>query len=816
VSPGALVEVAVALPLPGTYHYRLPPEFEGSLRPGQRVLVPFGPRRITGYVLGFPHASPVDEAKLRPVADVLDPEPLLGEELLGLVRQAWTYYAAAPGEMLRAALPAGLNVAVERKVRLPGAGDPEPRPLPAGARAARLTELLRLVAPEPRPCAGLLRAAGRAARMAHLLELAALGQVVLEEELSRPRVRGRSDLLLRPGKEPASPGRLGAQQIRILQWVQDRGELLLSELRTLHPQPHASLRSLLERGLLRSEPVEALRDPFLRDPVEPDQAPTPSPAQARALERLGRALGERRFAPVLLHGETGSGKTEVYLEVIRRARAEGGTALVMVPEISLTPQLAGRFRARFGDDAVAVLHSGLSDGERYDQWRRIRAGRAPIVVGARSAVFAPLERPRVFVVDEEHDPSYHQTESPRYDGRNLALLRAQACGALILLGSATPSLESYAQAQRGRYELVELKGRPGGARLPEVELVDLRSSDAKGPAQPFSEPLRTALQATLAAGEQSILFLNRRGYAPSVLCPTCGASLSCEDCSVSLTFHRTDRSLRCHYCDRSQSVPDACPVCGARRFTLMGLGTEKVEAAVRSLLPGARVARLDRDTVGRQGGLEDLLRSVREREVDVLVGTQMVTKGHDFPGVTLVGVLLADQGLRVPDFRAGERSFQLLTQVAGRAGRAERPGRVIVQAYDPGHHAVACAQAQDYAAFLAAEVPLRQRAGFPPFAHLVALHLDGSDAQRTEEGARRLGEELSARLLAPGAPRVTLLGPARAPLEQLRGRYRWQLLLRSKQRAAVRSLLPLLLQLAQQAQAAGLRAAVDVDPISML
>src|SRR6266536_1859551 len=449
------------------------------------------------------------------------------------------------------------------------------------------------------------------------------------------------------------------------------------------------------------------------------------PDQAAARDVLAAALEAREFAPFLLHGVTGSGKTEVYLRAIAKVRASGRGALVLVPEIALTPQLAGRFRARFGAD-VALLHSGLSDAERHAEWLRLRHGEARICVGVRSAIFAPVQDLAMVVVDEEHDPSFKQEDGPGYQARDLAVVRAKQAGAACVLGSATPSLESLENARRGRYRLLELPLRVDDRPLPAVEVVDLARLRRGGrPLGLVSPPLAAALEATLAARQQAILFLNRRGFQTLVVCEACGREERCESCSVSLTYHRRRGVLLCHYCGRVERVTPACPACGGPRRGI-GVGTEQVEAAVRQLLPAARVARLDRDAVGSADDVAAVLARFANREVDVLVGTQMVTKGHDFPGVTLVGVVLADVALALPDFRAAERTFQLLAQVAGRAGRGAEPGRVLVQTYAPEHYSIRCAARHDYAAFVAGELASRRALGWPPFARLLAVRVEGS------------------------------------------------------------------------------------------
>jgi primosomal protein N' (replication factor Y) len=573
----------------------------------------------------------------------------------------------------------------------------------------------------------------------------------------------------------------------------------------------AAIEPLVAMGLVERGTRQLVRDPWQSGAPAPSEPLDPTPGQAAALARLRAAAGEGAFRSFLLHGVTGSGKTEVYLQLIADALARGRGAIVLVPEIALTPQLASRFRARFGE-RVAVLHSGLTDRERYDEWRRLREGQARIALGARSAVFAPVADLAVIVVDEEHDPSFKQEEGVRYHARDVALLRAQRAGALCVLGSATPSLESYALARDGRHVLLELPARATARPLPEVQIVDLRTWRAD-PESLLTAPLTQAISETLAAGEQVILFLNRRGFATFVVCTGCGHAFRCRDCSVSLTYHRAGDRLRCHYCGHAEPLPIECPECqdpgSIRRF---GLGTERIEAALKERFPAARVGRLDRDTAAGTG-LRDVLTRVASGDIDILVGTQMVTKGHDFPGVTLVGVLLADAGLSLPDFRASERTFQLLTQVAGRAGRGERPGRVLVQTWAPEHPAIVCARTHDYQAFFRAESAARRELDYPPHGRLIAVRLDGPDPHEV----RAVADDLAARArrLAqnPAAARVGVLGPAEAPLARLKGRTRWHLWARSTDRAALRAFVR---RLVHDAARPSVRVTIDVDPISAL
>ena len=602
----------------------------------------------------------------------------------------------------------------------------------------------------------------------------------------------------------------GAKQRQLLAYIASHGEVTASELRAAFPAPQTTLRRLVELGLLSERSSERPRDPFFAQPLPADPPVTPSPAQAAALAALAAALAAGFFAPFLLQGVTGSGKTEVYLRAIASALAQGKQALVLVPEIALTPQLVGRFRARFAGSGVgvAVLHSGLSDGERIDAWRQVATGAAAIVIGARSAVFAPLPRVGIIVVDEEHEGSYKQGEGFRYHARDLALLRGQMAGATVLLGSATPAVTTCYRAMIGLTTLLRLDQRVLARTLPAVELVDLRGIALAGVLAP---PLLTALQENLAAGEQSLLLLNRRGFAPYILCTDCGTTFRCPNCEITLTWHQGRRQLRCHYCDYHTPPPEICSGCGGSRIFPEGAGTERLAEELLAAFPAARIARMDRDTTSRRGTQEKILARMLAGDIDILVGTQMVAKGHDFPGVTLVGVVNADSTLNFPDFRSAERTFSLLTQVAGRAGRGELPGRVLVQTRAPEHYAVACAARHDYLGYYEQEIAFRRELAYPPFGFLVNLVLAGNDAAATSRAAALLATGLEQATTAE----VEVLGPAPCPLSRLRGKHRWQILLKSQRRPPLQRLLDHLDGLRRRLPK-GVVLSLDVDPLDML
>jgi primosomal protein N' (replication factor Y) len=557
------------------------------------------------------------------------------------------------------------------------------------------------------------------------------------------------------------------------------------------------------------------RDPFQTAVVQPgvvDPARRLTAEQAAAFARLSAMAEARRFQVALLHGVTGSGKTELYLRLSAAVRESGRSVLMLVPEIALTPVIASVFRHAFGE-RVAIQHSGLSDGERHDQWQRIRRGDVDVVVGTRSAVFAPLERVGLIVVDEEHDASYKQDESPRYQGRDVAIIRGQRANALVVLGSATPSMESYYNATIGRYERVVLEKRVLDRPLATVRAVDMREEYAeRGPDVVLSRALEAALVARLERREQALVLLNRRGFATAVFCRQCAGTMDCPNCSVSLVVHGegASRRARCHYCNYTMRVPAACPHCAGPYLEQAGFGTERVEAEVRRLCPGARVARLDRDAIRRKGALTEILSRFRAGDIDVLVGTQMIAKGHDFPRVTLVGVVSADVGLGMADFRASERTFQLLTQVVGRAGRGDEPGEAIVQTIYPDHYSIQLARHQDYCAFFDRELKFRQQMRYPPFQSLVNTIV----RSRTFAGAMDDAADVARRVReGADAAGVSVLGPAPAPLGRLRGEYRAQLLTKGSNRTRMRGLL-------QSAIAArpdlDRRITVDVDPVSVL
>jgi primosomal protein N' (replication factor Y) len=774
-----LADVAVPVPLAQAFTYEVPSSLADILRPGARVVCEFGRRHVLGVVLAISEREPPAGAQIKPIHAIIDAEPILPRELLLFLQELSAYYFAPIGEVLRIALPA-----LERE---------------------------------------------QVKAMSAQGELPSMSRV--------KQVGGRRIVYARPTDAIEAPGTLRGQAALVLAHLRANGELPVAHLAKQFSTARTVIKKLCDLKLVETEEREAPRDPFFAVAEARDEPPELNEAQAEAASRIEAvlsALGDRSAeakpaAPTsfLLFGVTGSGKTEVYLRAIAACLARGRGALVMVPEIALTPQLVARFRARFGDE-LAVLHSALSDADRHAMWSSLRQGRVRVAIGARSALFAPVLDLGLIIVDEEHDSSFKQEEGVRYHARDMALLRAYRARAVAVLGSATPSLESVMLARRGRLEELRLPERAHReATLPAVSLVDIRRIGA-GPtgSRLVSIPLHRALEATLAAGEQAILFLNRRGFAPSVVCDACGGVETCRACSVALTYHRgrskTPESeeevlrggrLRCHYCDYEGPLPVGCSVCEAQMLMLEGLGTERLEALVAEAFPSARIARLDRD-VANATRSQAILDRMRAGEVDILVGTQMVTKGHDLPNVTLVGVVNADAALSLPDFRASERGFQLLVQVAGRAGRRDRPGRVLIQTRSPEHPAIAFASKHDVPGFLERELMDRSEVGYPPFTRLGLVRIDAADEDLARSTAARIARDVKASPEVRNR-RVVVLGPAAAPIARLRGRYRFRVLLRAEERGPLRAALSIAARLRDEADRRA-RVVIDVDPVAML
>lgn len=811
-STGEVVRVALPVPADDLFDYAVPATIATPIRPGMRVRVRFRDRKLTG-VVAETGSGACFEGELRAIEDVIDEVPVISAAMLEILTDAARDALCPIGLALATALPAGSAPRSVSGLALTPRGRAalEADALPSEAR--RALEKLRHGA---RPTVDLRRSRLSASLLADLTQDGWVDEVDIEWQPSaRPATERTAEIAADVEVEAALSGPLkhARQQAALFRRLCQTGRTPVTALTGDFPTVAALLRALRDRGLVVLDQRPAPRD-VLGQPLHQEPPVELTPDQADVLKPILDAIRGREARSFLLHGVTGSGKTEVYLQSVGEALRQGRQALVLVPEITLTHQILARLRGRFGDD-IAVLHSGLRPGERVEQWQRLHTGSTPIAVGARSALFAPLENLGVIIIDEEHDSAYKNEEGFRYHARDLATRRAKSSGCPLLLGSATPSLETRYAADHGAIRRLVLPSRIGGRPLPTVKIVDLnreREKVGRGRKIILSDPLARAMHENLAAGGQTILLLNRRGFSTQIFCFQCGFAENCPNCDIALTYHATEQQLLCHYCNHSVPPPDQCSKCGAADTALLGLGTERVEEEVRTRFPGARLARLDRDTAQRRGFTEQVLRDLHQRRLDIVIGTQMVAKGHDFPGVRLVGVVLADIGLHLPDFRAAERTFQLLTQVAGRAGRPGHdlaPGRVIIQTYAPDHDAVRPVLRHDYEAFYARELQHRAALGYPPFGHLAHVLVSGENEARTREAATALAKS------ADPAENVQVLGPAPSPLARLRGRFRYQLLIKGHDVAAVHAA-------AARVRAAGARlpdellAVVDTQPVNML
>ena len=888
-------QVAVPVHLTRTFTYRLPAAMQRAARVGSRVMIQFGAKPTTGYIVALSsrlrEGTSLIESEIKDVQELLDVEPPLTPEVLEITRWVADYYATPWGEVMRAALPAGINATVEQTVSITLAGREElesappagmsvpPASSPFGRGWVRVrslagglgkpntnaiatddklklighksittnarTRALRLLADEGEFELGAFRlriGATQTPKWLRDLEHEGLIERSYRTRLLPTRAKRRRAVRLKSGYAGVPPaslpsdqrsdqqrdaetqtgkqaGRLRtqrlteAQQRTIKALRANQSTMAIADLIKAANISESVVRTLRKKGLVEEFEEEMRRDPLARAELPVSEHFQLTSAQLAALTAIEAPLNHRRFVPILLHGITGSGKTEVYIRAMRAALDLGRGAMMLVPEIALTPILSRRLRAHFGDQ-IAIFHSSLSKGERFDEWSRLRSGEARVVLGTRSAVFGPVKDLGVIIIDEEQDSSYRQEESPFYHARDTAIVRAQKESAVVVLGSATPSLESFHNAQTGKYKYVQLPDRIANRPLARAEIIDMREVFArrKKPAI-FSDELLSAIAETHSRGEQTIILLNRRGYSSFILCRSCGESIECPNCDVTLTYHRGDHTLVCHYCNHHQRAPSQCPACGSKYIYYVGEGTEQVEDLLRKRFPNLRIGRIDRDTKSRRHEFEKTLLDFGKGEIDLLVGTQMLAKGHDFPNVTLVGVISADAGLALPDFRAAERTFQLITQVAGRAGRGDLPGRVLIQTYHPHHYALRHATTQDYRGFYDEEIRHRRNHGYPPFVALALLLVRHKDAARALSTAQELRNVLNE---ANRDHSSRILGPAPAPFARLRGEHRIQLLLKSRSRKQMRAVIDQALKEFEDRGGESRSVTLEIDPVSMM
>ncbi len=807
--------VAVAAPLfePLTYG---PPQDGIIPAIGVRVLVPLGRRRITGYVIG---TTPPQETKykIKAILDILDSSPLFHSNMVPFFKWAADYYQYPLGEVIKTALPGGLTVSSGRIIKLTGTG-------------ATLLSSIQANTPSKFPwLAALLdkqqlsMAASQKAWLSKhkstLLKWQKQGYIDIKEATRKPSVSIKKESCIRLLSKPSSEN-LKKSEIKALAAIttlteQGVSEISQKEILKVYASGRPALKSLADKKVIEIFQHTVHRDPLGSQPAFFEKPAHLSTEQKQVLSSITPKIKDHEYQTFLLHGVTGSGKTEVYLRATETALAQQRGVIILVPEIALATQIEAHFHSRFGKQ-IALVHSGLSQGEKFDQWRRIASGKATIVIGARSAIFAPVQNPGLIIVDEEHDAAYKQTDNFRYHGRDLAIVRARQQQAVVILGSATPAITSFYNGQQGKFTPLTMAKRVNEQKLPDVTIIDLKKVPTVSGQPPlFSPDLRQSLIENFAAGNQTLIFLNRRGYASLMLCLDCGESVNCPHCEVSLTLHKRDNNLSCHYCGFQMHSKPLCQKCHSANVKECGFGTERIEQELNTLLPEARVARLDRDTSsGKRKDFIKILQGVRDRSIDVLVGTQMIAKGHHFPHVTLVGVIWADTGLSLPDYKAGERTFQLLSQVTGRAGRGEKPGRVIIQTYQPDHYAITAAHQHDYHSLFAREISLRQELTYPPFSRLINVKFSGEQEQLVKQAA--LESCKNARTFKLSHP-LDILGPAPSPIPRLSNRFRYQFLLKSNH-------LPTLAGLARTirenppapVRSGKVRMTLDVDPDNMI
>lgn len=810
-------EIVLPIPVDRPFTYAVPKAMVGRISVGMRAVVHVQRRVVTGYVVGL--LSSTDVASPKPIIDLPDTLPAFQPDMIELCRWIADYYCCSLGEALQCAVPAGINVRAKMRYTL----------VLENIATGRFSERQRKIIAElhrrgPLTEGQLVKAVGQGALSNTLQALVKRDILIAEPVLTSAGVNMKTETYVRlvedgllSNEEISALQRRAPRQAAVyLDLVHEECERPAADLYEQHKANSGIIRALVKKGLVERIEKELYRGPDIEaDPNAGEKLKLNSEQQS-AYDAITAQVDAEQFQTFLLHGITGSGKTEVYLQASEHALAKGRDAIILVPEISLTPQTVGRFKARFKED-IAVLHSGLSAGERYDEWRRAQRGEVRIVVGARSAIFAPLRNVGIVIVDEEHDTSYKQGEVPRYHGRDVAIMRAKLNRGVCVLGSATPSIESYHNSETGKSRRLELLHRATNAKLPKVEIVDMRKETKEaGGAIILSRRLEREVNARVAAGGQVILFLNRRGFSPFVLCPQCGWVAECTDCQVSLTYHASGAFLSCHYCNARRDVPQSCDKCKFHPLVYLGVGTQKVEDLLMRSFPGASVARMDADTTAGRGGHAKILGRFASGDIDILIGTQMIAKGHDYPGVTLVGVINADTGLSVPDFRAAENTFQLLTQVAGRAGRGERPGRVIIQTFRPKHYAVLAAAQHDYPAFFEREITERYNSAYPPYRRMANFAIESEDPLLAEKSIALLHRIVREQIQTLDFKGVETLGPSPASIKRVKKKYRWNLAILSKSPKRLNAIARATRSdFAQRSATSRVQLKVDLDPYGM-
>lgn len=821
-------EIAVPVPVHQTYTYQIPEDLQTSICPGYRVIVPLGQRKITGYVVAL--LDECDRNDLKPIYDLLDDEPALQPDLLLLARWISNYYICPLGEAIKAMLPSGINVESQIVITLQKSHDEIKDYLRENLVPTQAQILHQLMETGSLSIEELRKRVRRSKLNFSINRLVENGLVSRTLHLTKPSIRPKFEPWIRIGLGYRDPVKVQELQNNLTQknprqWEVFRSVLAVGEIarRDLEAQSGGdgkNINRLIKLGYLEKFEKEVVRSYYSTSAQTIPQPIQLNEHQKNALRPIIDAIDRGEYRTFLIHGVTGSGKTQVYIEALKHAISRGKTGIVLVPEISLTPQTVSRFTANFPDQ-VAVLHSRMSPGERFDSWRRLKRGELKIAIGPRSAIFAPLENLGMIIVDEEHEPTYKQMDNPPlYHARDVAVYRGLLNQAVVILGSATPSLESYFNALRGKYQLLELPQRIDDIPLPEVTIIDMLQQRKLFPGKNvsiFSKPLQEKILEKLGLNQQIILLQNRRGFSTSIKCKDCGFVEQCPNCNITLTYHLSNRSVRCHYCNFTKRAPECCPQCGGIDILFQGIGTQRVEQEIRQAFPEARVIRMDLDTTTRKFSHDKILRDFSSGKYNILLGTQMVAKGLDFQNVTLVGVISADTSLLFPDFRASERTFQLLTQVAGRAGRKNIVGEVYIQTYCPDNLSLKFAQRHDFKRFFLSELPVRKELNYPPFGRLVHILFKGKNQLVVQTAAEQFHQTLH----IPDAL-GKILGPIPAPLTKLKNNYRWHMIIKVNkgQDPKGEQLRVLLLEALKQFKAhshpKGIKLQIDVDPISLL
>jgi primosomal protein N' (replication factor Y) len=814
-------DIVIPLPLQESYEYSVPPSMEKRISKGSRVLVPFGRKLLTGYVIEIKDSCSYAEEKLKDIKDILDEEPLISDSIMTLTQWASDYYMCSWGELLKASLPAGINIQSKDFVLITSKGQKKLKSLPLkDLQKEKKWQLLQQISQQSHtPLSRLKKMYSPALLYSLLNQLTEEGVVELKQQLKKPAAK-RQYLEIIQLIEPSAGNydiyyqlckRSKAQQQVLETLINCKTSIPLKILQSQLGISRQAVISMQKKGILRINKEPVKNSIPNKKKVTADNIRL-TPLQNQVIENIYDAVAKGEFTPILLHGVTGSGKTEIYILSIMRVLQKGKKALLLTPEISLTPQLSRRFRSHFGS-LVSVLHSGLTPGERLREWWNIKEGNRTVVIGTRSAIFAPLDNVGIIIVDEEHDTSYKQEENPRYNARDLAVMRAKIENAIALLGSATPSLESYYNVEKEKYQYLQLPERIFSEKLPQVEIVDMKEEfKQEGKRRIFSRLLLSEIENCLSRKEQILILLNRRGYASYLQCRKCGYIPLCVNCSMSLTYHLAEHKLKCHYCGYSQRPPERCKECEGEYIHYIGQGTEKIEEEIGHFFPDAEVARMDRDTTRYRGAAEKIITRFTAGEIDILIGTQMIAKGHDIHNVTLMGIISADIALGLPDFRSSERTFQLLTQASGRSGRGELPGKVVIQTNHPNHYSIEMAEKQNYQSFYQKEMRFRRIMKYPPFTHLVNIIIKGRSLDKLKKKAIKVASKLREK----NSRGIWILGPSPAPLSKIKGNYRYQIVLKGKNRKRLKKLIEDALSDLRRQHIAMKDISIDIDPLSLM